>query len=182
LKTAIRTTNPYVPAQNLFPGRRDKMVEQMNQGPHSIFNCPGRYSLEIAMFSGRSTFEVESARMMGVDILKKSPLATAHDDAERLAEALARTPEMRKTGQPIYVYHDRLSSRVFIGAFNSPNDPGAADLRAYLVQQAAMIMDRKLTTTGRPDPKFNRGIDKMIAPATYLTDLDDPQSPIRRAK
>jgi hypothetical protein len=179
LKYATRTTNPYVPTQDLYPGRVDKLVYDMNQGPHSIFKCPGRYSLEIVNFSGRSTFNVEGARAMGLDILKRSPLATAHDDAERLAAALSKVPEVQQMGQPLYVYHDRHSSRVFIGAFQSPNDPAAAQLREYLVRNATMIMDWKYKDTGKPYPGHNRGIDKMIAPATYLTDLDDPQNPIR---
>src|SRR5262249_20083862 len=32
LATAIRTTNPYVPAQNLYPRTPDKLVMQMNTG------------------------------------------------------------------------------------------------------------------------------------------------------
>ena len=179
LKYALVTANPFVPAQDLFPGRRDRLVDKMNEGSNSIYHCPGRYSLEIASFSGRSTFDVKGAEMAGLNILKKSPLATAADDAERLAENLAKIPEIQSTGQPLYVYHDRQSSRVFIGAFNSPNDPNAAKLREYLVKNAVMIMDRKDAKTGRPIAKYNRGIDKMIVPATFLTDLDNPDLPLR---
>lgn len=180
LKNAMRTTNPYVPAQDLFPGRVDKMITQMNQGPHTIFNCPGRYSLEVASFTGRSTFNVEAARLAGNEILKKSPLMTAFDDSEKLAAALAKAEEIRALGQPVYVYHDHQSSRVYVGAFNSPNDPAAVKLRQYLVQKSVEMADRKLLN-GRPDPKHNRGIRTLIAPATYLTDLEDPQQPIKRA-
>ena len=54
---------------------------------------------------------------------RTSPLQTAHDDAERMADKLARSPEIQRLGQPVFVYHDRTSSRVFIGAFNSPTGP-----------------------------------------------------------
>ena len=43
-----------------------------------------------------------------------------------MAEKLAKAPEIQRLGQPIYVYHDRTRSRVFIGSFNSPQDPAAA--------------------------------------------------------
>lgn len=179
LKNAIRTTNPFVPAQDLFPGKIDRMVTQMNQGPHSIFNCPGRYSLEVATYTGRSTFNVDAGKMEDIKILKKSPLMTAMDDAENLAAALAKTDEVRKTGQPVFVYHDLHSSRVFVGAFNSPNDAAAVRLREYLVQQSAMMADWR-DNHGKPLPGHNRGIKTLIAPATFLTDLEDPQRPIKR--
>ena len=79
----------------------------MNQGSQSIANCPGRYSLQIAEFSGRSTFNDKDERFQGILNLKKSPLATAADDAEHLADRLAKDPDIQKLGQPIYVYHDR---------------------------------------------------------------------------
>ncbi len=169
LKTATQTVNPFVPAQQLFPGHRDTFILRMNEGPHSVFNCPGRYSLEVAQFGGRSTFRVDDARVMGLDILKRSPLATAHDDAERLAENLAKTPEIQRTGQPIYVYHDRQSSRVMIGAFQSPQDAKAVELRQYLVRLGTDILDRHAT---KDHPARKYGVDKMLVPATYLTDLE----------
>ena len=177
LSGALRTTNPFVPAQDIFPGRRDELVYRMNQGPHSIYQCSGRYTLEVARFSGRSTFRVNEAKVAGLDILKRSPLATAADDAEKLASALAKAEEIRKTGQPVYVYHDRQSSRVLIGAFNGPMDPAAVQLRDYLCKSATAMMDTKDQKTGRPIR--SRGIDKMIAPAMATADLDSPDSPIR---
>ena len=64
----------------------------MNSGLRSVVNCPGHYSLQIAEFSGRSAFQWNPAQQplgMLAD-LKESPLRTAHDDAERLAEKLAK--------------------------------------------------------------------------------------------
>lgn len=163
LGKAMRTTNPYVPAQNLFPGKGDALVFRMNQGPRSIGNCPGRFSLQIAQFSGRSTFNVDGAHSLGEQSLRRSPLVTAADDAEHLAESLSKTPEIKQLGQPVYVYHDRTSSRVMIGSFNSPTDPKAAEVHNAMLRLAVPLMD----TVDR-----KRGIDKMIVPATALTDLD----------
>lgn len=52
LAYAIRTTNPYAPAQTLYQRTTDKLVVQMNGGLRSIINCPGRYSMQVAEFTG----------------------------------------------------------------------------------------------------------------------------------
>jgi hypothetical protein len=169
LSKAIRTTNPYVPTQNLFPGKVDTMVQQMNQGPHSVYQCPGRYTLEVANFSGRATFNVDGATRMGDLGLKRSPLATAAEDAEKLASALEKAEEIRALGEPVYVYHDRTSSRVMIGSFSSPSDPKAIRVHDALVKQAVSMMDYE-DKKNRKSRK--RNIDKMLVPANALTDLE----------
>ncbi|MGP0069744.1 MAG: hypothetical protein ACLQGP_39855 [Isosphaeraceae bacterium] len=167
LSRALRTTNPYIPAQLLYPKAPDKLVIQMNSGLRSIANCPGRFSLQIAQFSGRSTFDLNDPKggpTQPLFNLRNSPLQTAHDDAERMADKLSKAPEIRRLGQPVFVYHDRTSSRVFIGAFNSPTDPAIVAMRNELLKAAVPLSD-----------KSQRGwnaTDVMIVPATNLTDVD----------
>jgi len=163
LKHAIRTTNPYVPAQELYPRKPDKLIVQMNASDRSIAHCPGRYSLQIAEFSGRSTFNPNDERFQGTASLRKSPLATAAEDAERLADKLSKDPEFRRLGQPVYVYHDRTSSRVFVGSFQQEKDPAAVAVRDSLLKMAVSLMDRQ--TKGR------NALDTMIVPAGMLTEL-----------
>jgi hypothetical protein len=164
LHTAMRTTNPYVAAQYLYPRKQDKLIVQMNQTARSIANCPGRYSLQIAEFAGRSTVNYKDEKFQGFASLRKSPLATAADDAERMAAKLAKDPDIQRLGQPIYVYHDRRASRVFIGSFNVDRDPSAVDVRDSLIKLAVPLMDQK-----RPAG----GLDTMIVPAGMLTDLKE---------
>jgi hypothetical protein len=164
LSTAIRTTNPYVPAQALYPHKHDALVVRMNQSSNSVVNCPGRYSLQIAEFVGRSTYNDKDERFQGIISLKRSPLATAAEDAEHLADRLAKDPDVQKLGQPIYVYHDRKASRVFIGSFNAEKDPNAVDVRDAMLKLAVPLLDRKRPTGG---------LDRMIVPAGMLTDLKD---------
>ncbi len=139
----------------------------MNSGLRSIANCPGRFSLQIAQFSGRSTFDLNDPKggpTQPLFNLRNSPLQTAHDDAERMADKLSKAPEIRRLGQPVFVYHDRTSSRVFIGAFNSPTDPAIVAMRNELLKAAVPLSD-----------KSQRGwnaTDVMIVPATNLTDVD----------
>ncbi len=164
LSRAIRTTNPFVPAEQLFPQQQDILIGKMNEGPHNIRNCPGNFTLQIATFSGRSTFDPENdQRFKGVLATKKSPLATAADDAERLAAALAKDKEIQKTGSQPYVFHDRFSSRVTMGSFGSPNDPAAQRLHDRLIEIAVDLNQRRVT-------------DTLIVPAAALLDL----TPIKR--
>jgi hypothetical protein len=177
LSSALRTTNPFVPAQNLYPRPADKLVIRMNAGLRSVGNCPGNYSLQVADFSGRSQFQFNTQQPAFhlLNDLKNSPLRKAHDDAERMADKLARAPEIQRLGQPIYVYHDRTSSKVFIGSFNAPQDPGAVALRQQLVDDAyELTQKRRKDGSVRKEP-----LDMMIVPAVALTELSPIKSKIR---
>ncbi len=158
LSRALATTNPFVPAEELFARQPDYMLATMNDGPHNIRNCPGRYTLQVASFNGRSTFDPDNdPRFKGL-MSNKSPLATAADDAERLAEALSKDKQIQKLGCQPYVYHDHYSSRVMMGSFNNPNDPNAQKLHDRLLELAVDLNNRKVT-------------DIMLVPATQLLDL-----------
>jgi hypothetical protein len=164
LSHAIRTTNPYAPAEVLFPRKPDNLIIQMNGGPHSIYQCQGKFSLQVAYFTGRSDLGdskvTQERKNMSMLSLNSSPLKTAHEDAEKLAAALARDKEVMATGYQPYVYHDRFASSVFMGGFNAPNDPGAVKLRKRMIELAVPLNDRKMT-------------DVMIVPASALTDLTE---------
>ncbi len=166
LSHALRTTNPYIPAQHLYPKTPDKLIIQMNHGLRSIAHCPGHFSLQVAQFSGRTSYDLNamsghpSTNLLN---LKESPLKTAHDDAERMADKLSRAPEIQRLGQPVFVYHDRTSSRVFIGTFNSPNDPAIGSMRNELLKCAWSLCNKE----HRRD-----ALDTMIVPATALTDVE----------
>ena len=123
------------------PKKPDKLLVQMNQGHHSLLKCNGEWVIQVAEFSGRSVIadgtnqsidgkvldkKAVQAAFSSDSFLKKSPLAQAADDAENLAASLAKSKKLG-TLKP-YVYHDRFSSKVFIGPFNSPNDPNVAML------------------------------------------------------
>jgi hypothetical protein len=175
LSSALRTTNPYIPAQNLFPRKPDRLIVQMNSGLRSIVHCPGSYSLQIAEFSGRSTFQLNPVQQpLGMLAnLKESPLRTAQDDAERMAEKLAKDAEFTRMGQPIYVLHDRTSSRVFVGSFDTAQDPRAGEVRDKLLRMAVPLVDKSSKGRGK------NALDTMIVPALALTDVTDIKQKIR---
>ncbi|MDR3623079.1 MAG: hypothetical protein P4L85_27245 [Paludisphaera borealis] len=159
---SIRTTNPYVAAQDLFPHKRDDLIVRMNTTAWSIANCPGQYTLQVAEFSGRTTFNEKDENFRGPLALLNSPLRKAAGEAEELAAALKKDREVQQLGQPIYVFHDRTASRVYIGSFQTDRDPQAVQVREALVKMAVPLMDRKRT---------GGAVDTMIVPATMLQDL-----------
>ncbi len=147
LSRALKTTNPFVPAQVLFPKKADPMIKQINGGPHSIFGCTGNYTLQVADFSGRVRMDDGSVRAQSFMTanLKESPLASAAADAEKLAEGLARDKDVQQTGYKPYVYHDRFSSKVTMGSFNSPDDPNIPKLKQRLLELSGPLNSRKAT-------------------------------------
>jgi hypothetical protein len=171
LSKATRTTNPYVAAQDLFQHKHDDLIPKMNTGAHSVVNCPGQYTLQIAEFSGRTTFDAKDENFRGLLKLRESPLRTAGDDAERLASKLEKDREFQKLGQPVYTYHDRTSSRVFIGSFQNDRDPTAVRVREALLRMAF-----PLTMKDRPGGP----LDTLIVPATMLTDLTDVKAQFQK--
>jgi hypothetical protein len=158
LAKSILTINPLVPAQYLYPGRPvpvpsgrgeafdpsvmganfeqlkkpDPIVQKLNTGKFSIYNCKGGYTMPVATFSGRATYDVNDPRYDDVKFLKKSPLAQAYENAEDLAAALSKCDSLRTAGFGVYTYHERGTSRVTVGSFQSATDPNADKLRAMM--------------------------------------------------
>jgi hypothetical protein len=105
--------------------------------------------------------------------LKDSPLRKAADDAERMADKLAKDAEFQRLGQPIYVVHDRTASRVFVGSFDAPQDPRAIEVRETLLRMAVPLVDKSSNGRGK------NALDTMIVPALALTDLKDIKEKMR---
>jgi hypothetical protein len=168
---AVRTTNPYAPAQTLYQKTRDRLVVQMNSGLRSIINCPGKYSLQVAEFTGRSAYQFGGQELVAnLPSVRTSPLRTAAADAEKMADQLAKDRDVARLGQPIFVYHDRNGSRVFIGSFSSERDPAAVQLRDALMKMAVPLADKK---------RSRAALDTMIVPAIALTDVGDLKSKLQ---
>ncbi|MEX2112029.1 MAG: hypothetical protein WD845_02530 [Pirellulales bacterium] len=112
---AFIVTNPLMPNEYFVPKGIDRFVEQMNAHvPHSLLDCPGKFTVQVASFTGHSIIvdnKVQQAIDRGEE--PKSYLEDAAKNAHLLTEAL------RKRGYPAYEFHDRSSSIVTIGSFDS---------------------------------------------------------------
>jgi len=110
--------NPLAPKRPRKRAIDDPLVLKMNKGPYSIFKCPGSYTLLVLQLGGARVPVGQE------ELLKKGPSLLAQ--AGEMAELVAR--ELRKDGYQAYTFHDRYSSRVFVGSFNSPKDPAIQQL------------------------------------------------------
>ena len=121
MSKAFITTNPLLPAEYYVPKGVDQFVIDMNRHvEHSLLDCPGRYTVQVAHFTGRTTLDQAEIQQIeqGAKV-KGSRLAKAADKAHRLTEAL------RMKGYEAYEFHDRYASLVTVGSFDSVGAPRA---------------------------------------------------------
>jgi hypothetical protein len=137
LGNAFITTNPLLPRE-YFTGRGvDKFILEINKGVnHSLLDCPGRYSVRIATFSGRVVIDQAKIRQ-----LEANPDMDQQTDESPLVEAAAKahavTEYLRAQHVEAYEFHDRTSSIVTVGHFNSvgtPRDDGKIEINPAIYQ------------------------------------------------
>ena len=116
---AFMTTNPLLPREFFVPKGIDKFVVEINKGvKFSLLDCKKKYSVKVATFNGQSvllTPKVIEQMKKGAE--PKSRLVEAAEKAHKLTEAL------RAKGVEAYEFHDRGSSIVTIGGFDSVGTP-----------------------------------------------------------
>lgn len=115
LNKAFVTTNPLLPKEYFAPSGVDAEVLDWNTNiKHSLLDCPGRYTVQVATFKGKTLIkqdEIEAVERG--DRPLRSGLADAADKANRLCLAL------RMKGYQAYQFHDRYASIVTVGSFQS---------------------------------------------------------------
>jgi hypothetical protein len=115
MANAFVVTNPILPNEYFVPKGIDKFIVDMNKGvPHSLLDCPERYTVKVATFSGHAVI-LDQKRIEAIEkgSMPKSYLEEAAKSAHLLTEAL------RMKGYQAYEFHDRSSSIVTVGAFAS---------------------------------------------------------------
>ncbi len=119
LSKAFVTTNPLLPRDYFAPHGVDPEVLEWNTGvQHSLLDCPGRYTLQVATFKGRTLIkqdEIEAVERGDKHL--RSGLAQAAEKSETLCLAL------RMKGYEAYQFHDRYASIVTVGSFDSVGTP-----------------------------------------------------------
>ncbi|MBL8828856.1 MAG: hypothetical protein JNM18_17890, partial [Planctomycetaceae bacterium] len=118
---AFITGNPLIPKEYFAPKGIDKLVYEMNKPlPYSLLNCPGKYTVKVATFTGQIVIDPQAIK--DIEAGKKAQpggLAEAADKAHRMCEAL------RAKGYEAYELHDRFASMVTVGSFQSVGTPRA---------------------------------------------------------
>jgi hypothetical protein len=124
LAHAFITRNPLLPEDYFAPkGGVDELVLQMNKNvEHSLLDCPGKYTVQVAHFTGEVIINqneiraIESGAKAGPESTKQG-LADAAEKAHKLTVAL------RMKRYDAYEFHDRNASLVTVGSFDSYGTP-----------------------------------------------------------
>ncbi len=145
---AFVTANPMLPKEYFASRGVDKLVLKMNKDvPHSLLDCPGKYSVQVASFKGQVVIDQREIAAIEAGKESRSTLAEAADKAHRLTEAL------RLKGYDAYEFHDRCASIVTVGGFNSLGSR-LADGRIDMHPQMRAVIERfranPVTMPGQP--------------------------------
>ena len=112
LGNAFATRNPIRPEESPT-STLDPLLVEMNKGrKFSLLDCPGKYSVRVASYRGKSVIDQKKVREIQEQNLE---LESSLDRAGAKAEQL--TVLLRKRGIEAYVYHDRYESVVTVGSF-----------------------------------------------------------------
>ena len=111
---AFVTTNPLLPKEYFAPKGLDELVIKANEGvKHCLLDCPGKYSVQVAHFTGRVVIKPDEIRAIESGQKEmESDLAKAAFMAHQLTDAL------RMKGYDAYEFHDRYASVVTVGSFD----------------------------------------------------------------
>lgn len=201
LHAAMMIPNPLLPADFFARHSIDEFVAEMNaEVKHSLLDCPGRYSVRVATFSGAGSFDAPGGAQSGsrpgglvdpgrlLDVLRgsgwrdpglrgvagESRLVEAADKAHRLTEAL------RQAGWQAWEFHDRDSSVVCVGSVDALVLPQGSDTPAVHPEitriVAALGPDPAALAEGRVVPREFGGIMLDVQPKP----IDVPRAPTRR--
>ena len=117
---AFITTTPLLPREFFANKGLDPLVVKMNEkAEYTLLKCPGKYTVQVAHFTGRVIIDQKEIRAVSSGKPLESKLAEAADKAHRMTLAL------RKKGYEAYEFHDRAASIVTVGSFNDVGSPRA---------------------------------------------------------
>ncbi len=112
--------NPLLPEDFFTRQQVDKFVLDMNADvTNSLLDCPGRYSVRVATFTGVGTFDQKAIEAGGEEVEFQGRLVEAAEKAHRLTETL------RRKGWQAWEFHDRDSSIVCVGSIDQLAVPQA---------------------------------------------------------
>jgi len=115
MRNAFLTVNPLLPRETFAPPGLDELLVKANEGvDYSLLKCPGKYTVQVATFTGKIAIKPEEIERLQKERFdpSKSDLVVAAQMAHKLAEAL------RLKGYEAYVFHDRYASVVTVGSFD----------------------------------------------------------------
>ncbi len=138
---AFGALNPMLPEDNFArKGFVDPFIAKINNRPNSLLNCPGKFTVRVATFSGK--VEMSQDKVQSILDGKEQFISGKVSDLELGGIAAARlAAALRAKGYEAYEFHDRFESIVTVGHFTDigyelPN--GRIELKPEIVD----IMNR----------------------------------------
>lgn len=120
MSAAFITANPLIPDEYFNPqgGIDPEVVEWNKPAEYSLLDCPGKYTVQVATFRGKSEIRQDKVKEIEKGTAKfESSLAKATLLAHKMTVAL------RAKGYEAYEFHDRYASIVTVGSFDSTGTP-----------------------------------------------------------
>ena len=167
--------NPLLPEDFFTRQEVDKFVLELNADvTNSLLDCPGRYSVRVATFTGAGTFDQKAIESGGRDAKLESRLVEAAEKAHRLTESL------RRSGWQAWEFHDRESSIVCVGCLDQlavPRADGTMGVNPEITRVVtALGPDPARLATGVVMPRSIDGIMLDVQPKP----IDVPRVPTGR--
>lgn len=155
---AFMVANPLLPKEYYAPQGLEKFIVDLNQdSPYSLLKCPGKYTVQVAHFTGRVEIDQKKVQSMLNTKHFDSKLDEAGEKAAQLAKAL------RKEGYEAYEFHDRYASIVTVGSFDSAGTP-RQDGKIEINPQILKTMETFGAKKTKPLPGHPEGV---MQPATF---------------
>ena len=185
LSGAFLTLNPMLTGDKLRAQTIDPLLSRLNGSTeYSLAKNPGKYTLIIASFNGRSMKKISnnsfSRYAQSFERTIGNTLASAADKAWQLAQAMRNA---RGAGYDqdyeVYIWHGHYRSIVTIGAFDNPRDPRIArytEMFRAKLRQNPLNGQRGLeaevfTVPRKPRPNQSPSISFMFDPRPTLMEV-----------
>ena len=154
--------NPLLPKDYFVSSGVDQFTVHINKdNKFSLLECPGKYTVQVAHFTGNVTINqkeiqaIENGNKKVTDRLDK-----AGENAEKLCLAL------REKGYEAYLLHERYASIVTVGSFNSVGTP-RRDGRIEMSPEILAIIER-FKATKAPEVLSNGRNPLSLAPKSLV--------------
>ena len=116
MANAFLTRNPLLPEEFYAAPELDEFISDLNKrAQHSIFDCKGRFTVRIANFTGGHKTVLAASQTLRQS--SGESVGSSLEEAALVANQLAEL--LRRAGYDAFEYHDRASSSVCIGSFDS---------------------------------------------------------------
>ncbi len=154
LSHAFITRNPLLPEDYFVPkGGIDELVLKMNKNvEHSLLDCPGKYTVQVAHFTGEVITNQNEIRAIEMGV-KAGPESTTQGLASAAEKAHELTEALRMKGYEAYEFHDRCASLVTVGSFDSVGTPradGKIEINPQVLRLIEIFRGQSVNVPGTP--------------------------------